>query len=33
MWKVLCIAIEGGRASVYALVPILAKILNDPIFS
>jgi len=29
---VLCMAIEGGKASLYALVPILAKILNGPIF-
>jgi len=32
MWNVLCMAIEGGKASLYALLPILAKILNCPIF-
>jgi len=32
MWKVLCMAIESGDASLYAPVPILAKILNGPIF-
>jgi len=32
MWNVLCMAIDGGKASFYALVPILAKILNGPIF-
>jgi len=32
MWNVLCMAIEGGRASLYPLVPIFAKILNGPIF-
>ena len=32
MWNVLCMAIEGGKASLYALVPIFAKILNRPIF-
>jgi len=29
---VFCIASEGGKASLYALVPIFAKILNGPIF-
>jgi len=33
MLKVLCIAIDGGRASLFALVPILAQILNGQIFS
>jgi len=32
IWNVLCMAIEGGKASLYALVPIFAKILNGPIF-
>ena len=32
MCNVLCMAIEGGKASLYALVPILAKIVNSPIF-
>ena len=32
MWNVLCMAIEGGKASLYALVPILAKILKGAIF-
>jgi len=32
MWNVLCMPIEGGKASLYALVPIFAKILNGPIF-
>jgi len=32
MWHVLCMAIEGGKASLYALVPIFAKIWNGPIF-
>jgi len=32
MWNVLYMAIEGGEASLYALVPIYAKILNSPIF-
>ena len=32
IWNVLCMAIEGGKASLYAFVPILAKILNGPIF-
>jgi len=32
MSNVLCIAIEGGKASLYALVPIFAKILHCPIF-
>jgi len=32
MWKVLCMTIEGGKASLYALVPTFAKILNRPIF-
>jgi len=32
MWNVFCIAIEGGKASLYALVPIFAKILKGPIF-
>jgi len=27
-----CMAIEAGKASLYALVPILAKILNRQIF-
>jgi len=29
---VLCMAIEGGKASLYALVPIFAKTLHGPIF-
>jgi len=32
MWKVLCMAIERSKASLYELVPIFAKILNGPIF-
>jgi len=32
MWNVLCMAIEGGKASLSALVPIFAKILNGLIF-
>jgi len=32
MWNVLCMAIAGGKASLYALVPIFAKISNGPIF-
>jgi len=32
IWNVLCMAIEGGKASLYALVPIFAKISNGPIF-
>jgi len=32
MWNMLCIAIEGGKARLYALVPFFAKILYDPIF-
>jgi len=28
MWNVLYLAIQGGKASVYALVPIFAKILK-----
>ena len=32
IWNVLCMAIEAGKASLYALVPIFAKILNSPIF-
>ena len=28
----LCIFIEGGKVHLYALVPILAKILNSEIF-
>jgi len=32
MWKVLCMAIEGVKASLYALFPIFAKILNSLIF-
>jgi len=30
MGNVLCMAIEGGKASLYALIPIFAKILNGP---
>jgi len=32
MWNVLFMAIERGKASLYAFVPIFAKILNSPIF-
>ena len=32
MWNVLCMAIQGGKGSFYALVPIFAKILPGPIF-
>jgi len=32
MGKVLCMAIDGGRASLYALIPIFANILYGPIF-
>jgi len=32
MWSVLCMAMEGGKASLYVLVPIFANILNGPIF-
>ena len=32
MWNVLCMAIEGGKASFYALLQIFAKILNGPMF-
>jgi len=32
MWNVLCMAIEGGKAGLYALVPIFAKILNSSDF-
>ena len=32
MRNVLCMAIQGGKASLYALVPPFAKILNGPIF-
>jgi len=31
MWNVLCMAIASGKVSLYALVPIFAKILNGPI--
>jgi len=32
MRNVLCMAIVGGKASLYALVPIFAKIFKGPIF-
>ena len=32
MLKVLCMAIERGKASLYAFVPIFAKILHCAIF-
>jgi len=32
MWNVLCMSMEGGKASLYALVPIFAKIINGSIF-
>jgi len=32
MWNVLYMAIEGGKVSLSALVPIFAKILKGPIF-
>ena len=32
MWKVLCMVIEGGNTSLYALVLIFPKTLNSPIF-
>jgi len=32
MWNVFCMAIEGGKASLYALVPIYAKIFNGLTF-
>ena len=32
MWNVLCIAIEGCKASLCAPIPMVAKILNSPIF-
>jgi len=32
IWKVLCLAIDGSSASLYALVTIFAKILNGRIF-
>jgi len=28
MWNMLCMGIEGGKANLYALVQIFAKILN-----
>jgi len=31
MWKVLYMAIDGGKASLYTLDPILSNILNRPI--
>jgi len=32
MWKVLCMAIDASKASLYLLVPIFARIFNGPIF-
>jgi len=32
MWNVLCMFIEGGKARLYALVPISAMILNGRLF-
>jgi len=32
MRNVMCIAIEGGKDSLYVLVPMVAKILKGPIF-
>jgi len=32
MWNVLCMAIDGGKESLYALVPMFAKVLNGQIF-
>ena len=32
MWNLFYMAMEGGKASLYALVPIFAKIIKGPIF-